>query len=578
MTIPPVPYTSVVPCAQWADALAAPQDHLSPAEHVRLDEHVATCSACAAVRDEYRRMDAQIRTLPAPPSLSALPPALLDLWAREDTQPAIELALGGMAGEVSDARGNPSRVPASSRRRRATAALRALAAVAILGALIGGYYAVVTSHAPVSPPSSGAIHYGPPVDPAGPRASVGAWRTLALPPGAPDRARQVAQPGAAGGQPTGGAQVYEQPAVVGLLYAVSPPAGATPLRMWRSEDAGRTWQPLALPARATALPGGAQTLLVLDARAPDGVLFWGYTLGSASSVRLYSLDRGATWHSFQMPPGSDAWNVSLPLADRGVWYLPVWIATQPAIWITRDHGATWTSHAYPVRMPDRTLGEQSLSGALLNVDYARGGLLWAYQHTLWWSPDDGATWRRLGKWGAQPCDGTIAGTPDLAVLYCLFSNGPVYGPEAPDQRPMWRSDDRGQTWTAIPGGPPVPPLASDPTGGLSHAAVLSDGSLLTVAPSHERPDEVAFYTLKRGANVWHEASAPLPPPLGYCFANQVPSPGESIAIAPECATPLEFTVTAGAVTGGAASQIVYITHATPSAVTNPVYVATITWK
>ncbi|HKS70551.1 MAG TPA: zf-HC2 domain-containing protein, partial [Ktedonobacterales bacterium] len=218
MTTPPAPYTPAVPCAQWADLLAAPEQQLSPAERARLESHLTSCAACAAVRDEYRRMDSQIRALPAPRPLTGPPPALLHMWAREDVQRVAELPFYGASETSGERTQSVQRSPAASRRHRAAGPIGALAAVLILGALIGGYYAMLANHSAPGPQTSSATpSYGPPVDPPGPRASIGAWRTLALPPGAPDRAQQTAQPGAGTGAPTGGAQVYEQPAVAGLL-------------------------------------------------------------------------------------------------------------------------------------------------------------------------------------------------------------------------------------------------------------------------------------------------------------------------------------------------------------------------
>jgi hypothetical protein len=570
------------PCAEWALTLAAPEEDLPAPERAALERHVASCPACSAARDDYRRMDAQIRALPAPRPLAGLPPALLTEWQREA---AIRAHVADDdATHEQDRTSTAALTRAARSRGRASSALQALAAIVILCALLGGYYAVMGMRGTLTggQTGNGPIHYGPPVDPVGPMAHIGPWRTLTLPPGAPDRAQQMAQPGAANGHPTGGAAIYEQPAVAGLLYAISPPAGTTPTRMWRSEDAGRTWVAIALPAAMAALPTDAQVLFQVDARAPDTVFLWGNTAGAAPGVRsqVYSLDRGATWHTLHMPEGSDAWDVTVPLADHNAWYLPVSVAAQPAIWVTRDHGATWRSYAYPVKLPTSVRAPSPPMGMLLTVNYSGGGLLWTYQHTLWWSPDDGATWRQLGPWGKQPCDGQIVGTPDLSVLYCLFSTGVQVTGGPLDQRPIWRSDDRGQTWVPVPGGPPVRPLAGEPFW-MTLAHILYDGSLLMLAPSQEYPTELAFYTLKRGANVWHEASTPLPLPLGYCPHSQNTQPqngGSLTGIGAECATPLEVTTTTGPSPTGMTSQLLYLTHAADNAVTNPVYVATITWQ
>lgn len=336
----------------------------------------------------------------------------------------------------------------------------------------------------------------------------------------------------------------------------------------------------------SALPSGASVYLYTSAGDPDTVFMWAYaTTPQRIEMRLYSNDRGGHWSAFALPPGSDTWNVTAPSAAHDIWYLPVAVAAQPAIWISTDHGAHWSAHAFPVTLPTHTIGQPAApAGIFLDLSYARGGLLWAYQHILWWTPDYGAHWQALGVWGDQPCDALIQGTPDLSVLYCMFSNGPQpwQSGMSLSSVALWRSTDHGRTWQPIPAGPDVTPPADD-THAYSYVtskAVLRDGSLLTLAPSRENAAQVAFYSLAPGANVWHEASAPLTPPQGYCAAQQSdPSTpganGNSYPPAPpECAQPLDITVTSGP--NGA--QYVYLTHDPYNQITTPVYVAAITWK
>lgn len=69
-----------LPCPEWANSLALRQDDLLPAEHTKLQVHLATCSACAATFADYQDLITRIRALPHPesePSLRVLPELFL---------------------------------------------------------------------------------------------------------------------------------------------------------------------------------------------------------------------------------------------------------------------------------------------------------------------------------------------------------------------------------------------------------------------------------------------------------------------------------------------------------------------
>ncbi|MBV9231896.1 MAG: zf-HC2 domain-containing protein, partial [Chloroflexi bacterium] len=57
--------TSPVPCAAWANRLAALHpDDLTPDEQMALKHHLASCSDCADVYAAYQQVDARILSLP----------------------------------------------------------------------------------------------------------------------------------------------------------------------------------------------------------------------------------------------------------------------------------------------------------------------------------------------------------------------------------------------------------------------------------------------------------------------------------------------------------------------------------
>ena len=63
----------LMPCTEWAEKLAArhPED-ISPSDRTALNNHIASCKACAAVYTAYRTMEINVRALPTT-SLPGLP-------------------------------------------------------------------------------------------------------------------------------------------------------------------------------------------------------------------------------------------------------------------------------------------------------------------------------------------------------------------------------------------------------------------------------------------------------------------------------------------------------------------------
>lgn len=521
------------PCAAWANALASNPDDLSAAECAALDAHVATCDACAAARADYAQMDALIRGLPAPAPLTRLPAELTALWRKEDAQDsAHETDEGGIA--IAPVRTLPlrpqRRLPARS------AAFGAFAAVLIIGVVVAGFAALL-GHRQSGPGATTGFNgnFGPTVLPSGPQPQASKWLRVVFPAEIPDLAALYDTYN--GGT---GFTLTNQSSVAGLLYAcwTSPTLGGTAL-LWRSENAGDTWTRL-------DRPGDGGCFVSVSADAPDTV----FLNASSSSPGYYSLDRGAHWTPLTPPAGYETWNAPAPSAQGDTWYYSITpLQGQPVLWVSQDHGAHWRMNHYPVTFPARRAdGTLPGVGPILSSLYDKGGLLLPFAHTLWWSPDYGATWQRLGAWGDPPCDGEILNTPDLSVMYCVLWNGELRG------RPYWRSLDRGLTWQPVPDGPPA--AITDASPAAAHYVfapiMLRDGALLRVAVTPDDPTTIALYSLAPNANVWAQASGPLNSLAPLCPQSNHPG---SVSI---CETGLEIGVT----DGPNGNQYLYLTHTT----------------
>lgn len=118
-----------VPCSEWATRLAATHlDDLPLSERAALNQHVATCAACAAVRDEYRAMDAFILELPA---VAPLPVSMIELGRLEEGAKERD--------ETFPVTMRPGVARPRKRLSRAGKMLSSLAAVLVVGVIAGSF-------------------------------------------------------------------------------------------------------------------------------------------------------------------------------------------------------------------------------------------------------------------------------------------------------------------------------------------------------------------------------------------------------------------------------------------------------
>jgi photosystem II stability/assembly factor-like uncharacterized protein len=281
--------------------------------------------------------------------------------------------------------------------------------------------------------------------------------------------------------------------ILALAAGPSDPYAGTSEGLIASADAGVSWRTVPPPpvhdlrqvraAGGRLLIAGPQTGILRDrdgegwerldqvsrplsllAATPGGALF---AAGPAGLAR--SLDQGTTWEP--VLPGEVGQVAHLSLRADGAGWAAAGSGTH--LLRTRDGGAHWEPRPSPAR-------NQPVAGVL-----ATGGGVFVATHDprqqstqLWYSADDGRTWRR----GAQartawPLVATLDQPPMLSLGGSVV---PLTGPEAGTRRPvapdtaglrrlaeagetllaltttgLYRSRDQGLTWAADADAPPA---------------------------------------------------------------------------------------------------------------------------
>lgn len=180
-----------------------------------------------------------------------------------------------------------------------------------------------------------------------------------------------------------------------------------------------------------------------------------------------------------------------------------------AVFRSADRGTHWRRTPVPFAMGGNEDGRGM--GERLAIDpHATSMLLFGSRHDgLWRSDDAGAHWRKVDGF---PLAGL--GMPDRPrathgglsfVLFDPARRGRIFVASAdPGERHLFRSDDGGRTWQAVPGGPP-PAL-------LPVKAVIGRDGVLTVTYSDAiGPNGIrdgAVWRMDTAGDAWREVTPP----------------------------------------------------------------------
>jgi photosystem II stability/assembly factor-like uncharacterized protein len=195
--------------------------------------------------------------------------------------------------------------------------------------------------------------------------------------------------------------------------------------LFRSQDNGESWSPLAFPAELRA----TLHAFVVDPR-NAGVYFAGLSSEDALySGILLSSDSGVTWKRLANPELRSVWSIALFPQDSHV----MAAGTEEGVFLSHDRGATW-QRITPENQPDmRPVVALSFDPADSKIIYA------GTPHLAWKTSDGGENWNSIHKGMLDDSD-VFSILVDDRQRRRLFA-GTCGG--------MYRSLDGGANWLAV---------------------------------------------------------------------------------------------------------------------------------
>jgi photosystem II stability/assembly factor-like uncharacterized protein len=173
-----------------------------------------------------------------------------------------------------------------------------------------------------------------------------------------------------------------------------------------------------------------------------------------------SSDAGATWQGVTGLPGGVV--NALAYADDVILAVAGGNGVDEGygIWRSSDAGQTWLPSS-------RGLADLGVTRLAVSPDFARDGTLYALsQRGVFRSSDRGATWASLAdRYAPLLKDLTVAFTSIAVSPNFAQDNSLLLGHTSG----LWRSTDRGETWTKIESAPPATRLVYTPDGSIVFA-------------------------------------------------------------------------------------------------------------
>jgi photosystem II stability/assembly factor-like uncharacterized protein len=195
------------------------------------------------------------------------------------------------------------------------------------------------------------------------------------------------------------------------------------LGLWRSLDAGASWQ----PAGIDTLPGGDQVLIQSIAAASRPA---GKVLVATQSGVYRSVDGGASWSVVDGLPRNFAVSVAFAPSDPRIVYAGLAKSGVPGtggLYRSTDGGVSWRRVLKP--KPPYAAREISISPRSPRIVYTR-----FEDNSFYRSTDGGDHWTRL----QSPATAVAADPFSPATVYAGFPTGLIGA--------FWRSGDQGKTW------------------------------------------------------------------------------------------------------------------------------------